>query len=1225
MKTIIPVSVLLILLNAASLIASDGRKNKNNNISKSLTQITGTFLDINNISTYFYNNGIGDHDPSGNSGLVFPKGSQKTACYTSGLLWGGLIDGIPKVGGTEYRSGLQPGAILSNGHADDPTLDRYRIYRVRPDVKPGGPVVDLKNDAANEGSTSEALRAQYELDWNQWPASLGAPFTDVNGNGIYEPNIDIPGVPGADQTIWFVANDMDSTKTVNLFGAPPMGIEVQVTFWAYSKPGALGNMYFRKYRLINKGYQHNTVDKMYISMWADVDLGDAEDDFVGIDSVLNLQYSYNARPVDLVYNPLPPPCIGFEFLQGPLVQGISGQDLNKNGIDDAIDYGMYNGRKVGPGFINRAMNAGFYLIKDGTEPRVGVLLGSAQYYNYFQGKYYDGSAVIDPITDKITTYAVNGDPVSKHGWLDGLLFVQGERRQGSATGPFTFAPGDTQEVVLAEILAGATPDVDYISAVSLCKYYDLIAKSTFYNSFNFPVLPPVPNTITAGLDKQIVLDWGENLDSVSYVENFSHNGYTFQGYNVYQLPSDTADISMGKRLATFDIIDGVTRIFDDYFDPAYGIVINIPKQFGSDTGIKRYINLTSDRLNEDSPLVNGNTYYFAVTSYCYNPGPGASPNNLESQVKIYSVTPHFVLPGSIPTRNVQNIIHTGIADGIVSVNVVDPAKIINHPYQIFFTTRPEVRNSNGDWVAAGIRKINTGMHPDTLTGSSIDMAAIYGTQTGFIDLKFTLNVVSSDFDFADGIKLIFPPNVNIISAAKIVSKNNGSLIAPNTTGNTISYGDTTHIYTKNGVFAGDETWDIIVSGTIPITVDWKLFDDGYSGGPLDASGTTTVTAIGSLSRVAKYWNVKDSLTQQIKVVNQSINHGVELYPRRDDIITNAGFDASPIIDGFQVGVNVNYNSPVGFSKTILTPANSPTVLTHISATTTLDIQNYTIYAGTISSKAIDNFGFGTNDVKQLEKDYYLNFTGVLDTTSLLPGHIGQLVHFVKSGGSLATCFSATSLATHPLNPHPGTNAPFLMRVPFEVWSKDDHRQVNLMFRDRSQTETDNPFWAWNPTNRMYAVIVNSVYDTVHAIPRTPDPLNALATWVLVFYGTHYTLGDQVEVVYPNPVQFGVDKFTFTPTNVAGANPVPEKYSLAQNFPNPFNPSTTIIYSLPEAGQVSIKIYDILGREVRNLVNEYKTSGSYYTIFNAHGLSSGVYIYRLTAGNYSAVKKLLLLK
>ena len=91
---------------------------------------------------------------------------------------------------------------------------------------------------------------------------------------------------------------------------------------------------------------------------------------------------------------------------------------------------------------------------------------------------------------------------------------------------------------------------------------------------------------------------------------------------------------------------------------------------------------------------------------------------------------------------------------------------------------------------------------------------------------------------------------------------------------------------------------------------------------------------------------------------------------------------------------------------------------------------------------------------------------------------------------MATVFKAASLATHPLNPNPGTNAPFLVRIPFEVWCKDDNRQVNLMFRDRVQASTDNPFYAWNINNRNYAVIVNSPYDATKPIAATKDASNA---------------------------------------------------------------------------------------------------------------------------------------
>jgi hypothetical protein len=85
------------------------------------------------------------------------------------------------------------------------------------------------------------------------------------------------------------------------------------------------------------------------------------------------------------------------------------------------------------------------------------------------------------------------------------------------------------------------------------------------------------------------------------------------------------------------------------------------------------------------------------------------------------------------------------------------------------------------------------------------------------------------------------------------------------------------------------------------------------------------------------------------------------------------------------------------------------------------------------------------------------------------------------------------------------------------------------------------------------------------------------------------------------------------------------YSLLQNYPNPFNPSTTIRFEIPESQAVNLTIYDVLGREVAILVNEVKNAGRYNIKFDASHLSSGVYFYRLKAGNFIQVKKLMLMK
>jgi hypothetical protein len=103
---------------------------------------------------------------------------------------------------------------------------------------------------------------------------------------------------------------------------------------------------------------------------------------------------------------------------------------------------------------------------------------------------------------------------------------------------------------------------------------------------------------------------------------------------------------------------------------------------------------------------------------------------------------------------------------------------------------------------------------------------------------------------------------------------------------------------------------------------------------------------------------------------------------------------------------------------------------------------------------------------------------------------------------------------------------------------------------------------------------------------------------------------------------------FTPVAVTAVNEkqiVPTQYSLSQNYPNPFNPSTVIKYQLKADSKVSLTIYNILGQEVANLVNEEQKAGTYSVNFNASRLSSGVYFYKLQAGSFTSTKKMMLLK
>jgi hypothetical protein len=89
--------------------------------------------------------------------------------------------------------------------------------------------------------------------------------------------------------------------------------------------------------------------------------------------------------------------------------------------------------------------------------------------------------------------------------------------------------------------------------------------------------------------------------------------------------------------------------------------------------------------------------------------------------------------------------------------------------------------------------------------------------------------------------------------------------------------------------------------------------------------------------------------------------------------------------------------------------------------------------------------------------------------------------------------------------------------------------------------------------------------------------------------------------------------------------IPKEYKLEQNYPNPFNPGTKINYSIPKAGLITLKVYDMLGKEVSTLVNENKNAGNYTIVFNGGNLSSGIYFYKLSSGDFTQTKKMLLIK
>lgn len=663
-------------------------------LEKTTTNAVYRWFTINNCFNWYNNNGRGSYNKiTSNSGFEVPKGSDKEAIFEDGVVWGGFHKGRgdPKVGGSTYNQGLQAGKILTPGGpteaerpvADDPTLAKYRVYRVRPDVRPNTPFTAVKSLLDDESTlisrfenfSAQALYDLYIQDWNEWPANEGpAPYKDVNGNGIYEPAVDIPGQPGADQTLYYVANDLNAANVAGLSGSPPIGLEMHRVVWGYNLTGALGNTIFESTLIINKSGA--PLDSAFFVQWSDPDLGTAEDDAAGCDPGRGLGFVYNGLLIDGVYG-RGVPAVGYDFFQGPL-------------IPSPGDSGLFR-LKYRPDVKNLGMTTFVFFINGNatyTDPNLGAG-GDIEWYRLMNARVSSsGAPFVNPLTNQETKFALDGDPVTGQGWLDCTYgLVPDDRRLCLVTGPFTLANGDTQELVVAK-LAGF--GADRISSVNVLKYYDDLAQSAYNVLFNIPRPPPTPKVKAVASDGAIALSWADSVGSVN-IEEFNSEGYAFEGYNVYQFAGPSADITKARRLATYDKIDAITTIFDDVYDEGTGYVFSKPVQFGKDLGLARSYNSRADAYTSQA-LVNGTPYYFGVTSYSFNPSPTAKPTQLESAPDLLTLVPQSPAPGARlgvavgdTVKSVQTVSAGGsFSEGLVMPIVLDPTATTGHQYRVNF-------------------------------------------------------------------------------------------------------------------------------------------------------------------------------------------------------------------------------------------------------------------------------------------------------------------------------------------------------------------------------------------------------------------------------------------------------------------------------------------------------------------------------------------------------------
>jgi hypothetical protein len=699
-----------------------GKKSQTNFLQKTADDPVSSILDINNITSWITADG---YWPSvwGGDGWngSYPKGLPTGVDFQEGLVWGGLVnDGgteVLRVGGNTYFPG---------------TTRLQRLFRVRPDYA----TADLTDDAANFNLVDNSavtpamiseLRTQYAKDWNEWPWQSGAPYEDVNHDGVYEPNIDIPGIPGASQTIFVRFNDASS---VSAYGSEPIGLTVNETVWAYAIANPLNNISFRKAQVIYTGLpggpSNAEIDTMYLVQWCDFDIGNAGDDFAGCDSTLGLGYCYNATSHDAYFDAIgtPPPAAGFDFFQG--VSQYTG-----NPADSAVFNLKY---RHGYKYTNlnsqgNPMTTFVYFAAGGawSDPSGQSYTGSQEWYSLMRGyqpqpwptKKLFPTNVSGVDVGGDGTYLLPGDPVTHSGWVDGEVEGAGDRRVCLETGPFNLKLGDTVEVVTA-LIAGT--GADNLSSISVLKFYDKFAQYAYDQLFNLPNMPTPQVSVTA-LDGGVLLNWA-NEGNISKIENTPHAGYDFEGYNVYQLPSSSADLSSAKRIATYDMVDNITTVFDDQFDITTGAVVSRPVFFGSDNGISRTITIKKDVIRGNVPMVDGTDYYFAVTAVGYNGAPDAPFHILESSPVALHVVPQLPNPGvryTSSSGDTLKVTHNGTSDGKVVPIVIDPTKTNGHNYKVTF-------DSTGSWSLTDITA-NTIDVTNTNQSGDNNYVVINGIQT----------------------------------------------------------------------------------------------------------------------------------------------------------------------------------------------------------------------------------------------------------------------------------------------------------------------------------------------------------------------------------------------------------------------------------------------------------------------------------------------------------------
>ncbi|HMS33621.1 MAG TPA: T9SS type A sorting domain-containing protein [Ignavibacteria bacterium] len=376
-------------------------------------------LNSNNISTWFINNGLFNHNPAGSSGFEWPKGEGRFARYTSGSVIGAIVNGDTLVTVCKYGSEYYPGYTDNSGLPQGNGNTDYRIYKM--------------------------TYSQNDSDRIKWPNSLlgnsdqGAPVYYDSASMQWKP------VDYGNQTMFCSYTDSYPESHNQYSGmTSPLKADVKQINWSFNQPEEMKNIIYQEFRIINRSSSVWT--NAYLNLYSDDDVGISTDDKGGVDTNLSLTYMYNGSNEDGVYG-IAPPAVGFAVIRSPIV--FSGN------ISDTVYYYEGKRKKFKVGYKEMNLGSSVVIREDINEPGSYI-----QNYNAIRGLKNNGESYINPVSNLSTKFTYSGDPVLNTGWI---FPGSTDNKYYQGFGPLNMNPGDTQIIVIAQVIARGSSNINSIT------------------------------------------------------------------------------------------------------------------------------------------------------------------------------------------------------------------------------------------------------------------------------------------------------------------------------------------------------------------------------------------------------------------------------------------------------------------------------------------------------------------------------------------------------------------------------------------------------------------------------------------------------------------------------------------------------------------------------------------------------------------------------------------